>query len=664
MSAVVHSAAMDQLLAEASGHLSRGDAISAERCFREVTRAAEARLEGWNGLAAALGMQRRHDDAWRAAERALALDVDPCARDAAYVNAGVALRALERYEDALALYREWLPRRPRPEAHCDYAYTLLAQGRFGEAWPSFEQRWLLKPLFGMQGRPGAPPWQGQPLAGRTVLVRGEQGLGDTIQFMRYATDLRERGATVHALVQPGLEEVIATVPGVDRVLRSGAEAPYDFYVNALSLPRALGVSPPFDSDPGPYVVADAGRREQWRKRLSAGRLKIGVAWAGSPLHARDRERSIPFASFRQILQGRDAQFVSLQKGAAAAQSAAALLECGVHAFDAELDTLADTAALVAELDLVISVDTAVAHLAGAIGIPVWLLVARPADWRWGISGTATPWYSRMRLFRQDAAGDWVPPLRRVADMLKSGDERRGEVISAARPMPAFGSRGVVPADAVADTPVGLMAFPTAGTVGRSMQAYGEYLQHEVEVLSAITPADGSVVMLGVAAHTHPMMMARGLAASGALACAELSPLDYQLLRGNLDRYELPSVTLAIRQGGAPAAVLDSLAGTRLDVVYIDGESGLDITAVLEATCLWALRPRLFVRGVADAEAQGIADALKSIGTRVWLVRTPYHRQDNYYHNPVDVFGGAHAIAFVAVPEEMPTPDAMRGWPEF
>lgn len=664
MSSVVDAVGADRLLADAAAHLSRGDAISAEHCFREVTRVAETRLEGWNGLAATLGLQGRHDDAWRAAERALALDADPCSRETAYVNAGVALRALERYDDALALYREWLPRRPRPEAHCDYAFTLFAHGRFQEGWPSFEQRWLLNPLFGMQGRPAAPPWRGQAVTGRTVLVRAEQGLGDTIQFMRYAADLKERGATVLALVQPGLEDVIATVPGVDRVLPGSAGVQYDFYVNALSLPYVLGVSP-FSGSVGPYVAADAGRRERWRRRLPSGQFKVGLAWAGNPSHARDRERSIPFASFREILRDTDAQFVSLQKGAAAVQSAQALRERGVHDFGSELDTLADTAALVAELDLVICVDTAVAHLAGAMGIPAWLLLPRPADWRWGISGTTTPWYPSMTLFRQDTAGDWMPPIRRVVDALASGV---GSVSNAAAdalpPSPVAEVQFAAPADAVADTAIGLMAFRLDGAAGRSMLAYGEYLQQEVAVLGAITPADGSVVMLGAAAHTHPVALARGLAARGTLACAELSPLDYQLLRANLDRHELRSVTLAVRQGGAPAAVLDRLAGTRLDVVYVDCESGLDVASVLEASCLWTLRPRLFVRGVAEAAAQGVADALKSLGTRVWLVRTPYYRQDNHHRNPIDVFGGAHAIAFVAAPEEVVPPDAILAWPEF
>ncbi len=253
-------------------------------------------------------------------------------------------------------------------------------------------------------------------------MRAEQGFGDVIQFVRYAPLLKKLGATVLLQVREGLERLAQSFDGIDEVLdRSKSETlpHFDFYANLPSLPRVFGTT--LESIPAdiPYVHADASDSARWASKLGdPGKLRVGFAWTGSPTHSRDRFRSMSLEKLEPVLKVAGVRFVSLQKGPGSEQATEALLS-GVDWVDigSELQDFADTAAVIEQLDLVLCVDTAVAHLAGAMGKPVWVMVAQPADFRWLEEREDSPWYPTLRLFRQSRRDDWTEVVERVAAAL-------------------------------------------------------------------------------------------------------------------------------------------------------------------------------------------------------------------------------------------------------
>ena len=373
-------------------------------------------------------------------ERAIALNPQS---PEIYYSMGKALRDMGRYEEAVASYAKAIQLKPdHAGAHFDRAVILFLKGEFEEGCKEYEWRWRAEEFLGARPAFPQPEWKGEDLAGRTILLYGEQGFGDTIQFVRYAPLLARRGARVIVSCRPELVSLLSDVEGVDEVLPrdgppfdklkapssvEGLKAPseveglppFDTYAPMLSLPLAFGTT--LQTIPGqtPYVKADPALVETWRARLtSAGGLRVGLAWAGSPTHKNDRNRSIPLSSFAPVAGVRGVTFYSLQKGEAAAQARTPPPGIALVDLTKEIKNFADTAALIANLDLVISVDTAAAHLAGAMGRPVWTLLPFLPDWRWMLDREDSPWYPTMRLFRQRTRGEWAEVVERVAGELR------------------------------------------------------------------------------------------------------------------------------------------------------------------------------------------------------------------------------------------------------
>ena len=317
------------------------------------------------------------------------------------------LDGLARFDDAIALYRQALAATPDHAAtHLLLAQALLATGRYAEGWREYEWR-----NRGEGGAPfpniEAPRWHGEALDGRTVLIVGEQGFGDVIQFARFLSRVKARGGRVSMAVSRPLAALFNDHPAIDHLFtdwhRVGA---FDCYCPLSSLPEALEIDA--DDLPGevPYIAADERRAKRWARRLGpAERRRIGLCWAGRPTHPNDRNRSLPFETLRARLPA-DADLVSLQTGGRGDD----LSEVAILDVTERLHDFAETAALIANLDLVVSVDTSVVHLAGAMGKPVHVLLPFVADCRWGRKGDSTPWYPSARLFRQDAPGDWASAL--------------------------------------------------------------------------------------------------------------------------------------------------------------------------------------------------------------------------------------------------------------
>jgi len=300
----------------------------------------------------------------------------------------------------------------------NHAFLLLLCGDLEHGWPLYEAR---REVFRLGQRDFSQPiWDGGTVQGRRVLIHPEQGLGDSIQFIRYAELLAARGAEVIVECQDSLVELFRSARGVSAVVAAGAPLPpFDLHVPMLSLPLAFQTK--LESIPRqvPYLFADPARRETWRARLGGGqaRWRVGIAWASNPNNFLLRKRHVPFEKLHPLLRVEDVEFVSLQVGPSAEQIQRFAGTASIVDHTAHIRDFADTAALMAELDLIISVDTAVPHLAGALARPVWTLLPFAPDWRWGREGGETPWYPTMQLFRQPAMGDWDSVIERVTDEL-------------------------------------------------------------------------------------------------------------------------------------------------------------------------------------------------------------------------------------------------------
>jgi tetratricopeptide (TPR) repeat protein len=374
---------------------------------------------GWMSLGSALRNLRRFDDAKDACRRAIELSPDsPMER----YNLGVVHLDLCEIDHAIACFREAVALKPDMALpHWGLALSLLANGDLEQGWKEYEWRWDCTQFHPTRPSFTQPSWDGLPLDGKRILLYCEQGLGDAVQFVRYASLLAESGARVIVQCQPSMRRLFATVPGVVAT-HCPPEPPPDFDVHfpLLSLPRVIGTTLQNIPASVPYLSADTEKVEAWKQRLAsmAGRLKVGLVWAGNPEHQRDHDRSISLAALAPLADAGEVAFVSLQKGAAASQTAAPPTGMQLLDYTIELADFADTAGLIANLDLVISVDTSVAHLAGAMGKAVWTLLPFAPDWRWLLGRADSPWYPTMRLFRQPAPGDWGSPIRAVAQALR------------------------------------------------------------------------------------------------------------------------------------------------------------------------------------------------------------------------------------------------------
>ena len=358
----------------------------------------------------------RYDAALALCDRALS---QRPADAAALAGRGTILQAMGQLDDALDSYRRSVALRPdHPDTLFNIALCLMQMGRWPEGWAAYEVRFQRQPWLGaLPGFTGAM-WDGQTdIRGKRVLLVGEQGLGDTIQFCRYARLLAQRGVTVILGVEPPLRRLMMTVAGVTAVVTSADPEPgYNLFCPLMSLPARLGLKEPtFD---GPYLRADADAVAGWRERLAAlPGLKIGLVWAGASNtkdhtgQRMDRRRSVPSDRLQPLLAVPGVTFVSLQKGAPCPH--------GIVDWTNDLDDFADTAALIEALDLVIGVDTSVVHAAGALGKPVWVMNRFDRCWRWMSGRTDTPWYATMRLFTQPAPGAWDDVVAEIAAVLTS-----------------------------------------------------------------------------------------------------------------------------------------------------------------------------------------------------------------------------------------------------
>ncbi len=337
-----------------------------------------------------------------------------------WMNLGYAMERERRQEEALAYFERALAADAGlAEAHFNRSLALLALGRWRDGWPEYEWRWQAsgfpRPQF------GRPEWDGSPLDGKTLLLYTEQGFGDAIQFVRFTTEAALRGARVVLRCAPELESLLGGVAGVSETIRADDPLPeFDAHCSLLSLPRLLNVIREGRAARVPYLRAPDDRLQRWGSVIKSGEgeLRVGLVWASQPMATQIAPRkSIALDALAPLSTVRGVRFYSLQMGEAGRQGARPDSPLKITDLTAGIRDFADTAAVIANLDLTLSVDTAVAHLAGAMGRPVWTLLNYAPDWRWYPDAPTTFWYPSMRLYRQARRSDWARVIQRVADDL-------------------------------------------------------------------------------------------------------------------------------------------------------------------------------------------------------------------------------------------------------
>jgi Tetratricopeptide repeat len=401
--------------------------------YREALRIQPASFDAIMNLGLVISEQGRLDEAANWLEQALKLRPDSAD---ALVNLGMNLARQCRWHEAIEYYQAALSRQPEfLEAHINLAYVLLCVGEYDRGWVEYEWRLKLRPHLGV--RINRTFWNGDQLQGRTILLHFEQGFGDTLQFIRYAELVKRRGGRVVVLCQAPLLKLIARCAGVDLACDGSCfEPPCDVQAPLLSLPGIFGTT--LETVPArvPYLSSDVVLTDHWRRELArqvgtgtdggSRPFRIGIAWQGNPTRKSDNWRSIPLARFAPLARVPGVKLVSLQTSHGVDQLYSSDVNFPVidlmgrrgRDFD-------ETAAVMSNLDLVISPDTAVAHLAGGLGVPVWVGLSASGDWRYPRDWDHTPWYPTMRIFRQTRLGDWESVFQRMAEALEQALTARG-----------------------------------------------------------------------------------------------------------------------------------------------------------------------------------------------------------------------------------------------
>jgi len=418
--------------------------------YHEAIRLNPSYAEPHNNLGIALLREGRFEEAELHCRKALHLR--PGFADA-HNNLGSILLRQGRFDEALAQYEEAMRLKQNfAESHWNRSLLWLLLGNFEQGWPEYEWRWT-QPGF-TRRHVQKPLWDGSDLAGRSIVLHSEQGLGDTMQFIRYASVVKQRGGNVIVECHPPLLRLLAGVPGINHLAPEGSLLPaFDVHAPLLNLPSILRTSLATVPATVPYLHADTHLVAHWRRelqkspkcdgksrksevgsrkseavvltsdfRLPTSDFLVGIAWQGTPAFRYDRQRSIPLTRFAPLAQVEGVQLINLQKGPGADQLSALAGQFPVLDLGSSVDEgsgpFMDTAAIIKNLDLVISSDTAVPHLAGALGVPVWVALPLVPDWRWMLKREDSPWYPTMRLFRQTRFGQWEDVFKRMAEELQ------------------------------------------------------------------------------------------------------------------------------------------------------------------------------------------------------------------------------------------------------
>ncbi len=644
--------------------LAQGSA-AAEAAARKAIESAPANAGAWCLLARTLKATGREAEAFRAFERARELELETGEDVLSTGHLAVALVEAGQQSAALALCEQVLPIAPTPYMSATYAVALLTVGRLREGWREYEYRWYQAPMLATRVRYDCPIWNGQPLAGKTIMLRSEQGIGDVIQFARYASLLKAQGARVLLHAHPGMGKLASGFAGVDAAQELlGLPIEFDYYINMMSLPRVFGTELHTIPASVPYLAVDARAAAKWRARIGASKLRVGVVWAGNPKHLRDRSRSIPLELLAPLWELADIRFFSLQREVRDADMPHLPSACLLEPVGPELDDLTDAAAAIEAMDLLITVDTALAHLAGALGKPVWLLLPLVADFRWLEGREDSPWYPTMWLIRQKHAGDWVEVIGRVRGMLELVTRGVAPALPPAPPpwqhdIPIVGATVVRPVPEVVETSAGILqVVPGMDEEVRALQRFGEYVPHQLDIILRLIPMDAWVVEVGSGVGIHAIWLAKVLSDQANIILYESRPMVNRILRQNLEANEVANRASLPRgrlladdewDNGGPTHTIDQLSLPRLDLLKLRTRN---LPAVLRGCdqTIWRSRPKLLISEEHGELPTELVQAIRQYSYRTWLLDSPVCRSNNFAGSAL-VPDRAEVRSLLCLPEE-------------
>ncbi len=567
------------------------------------------------------------------------------------------------------------------ELHKNLSMILLLRGEFKQGWKEYS--WRQKGgEFGVPSLPG-PQWNGASLHGRTVLLLAEQGLGDTIQFIRYASLLKARyDCRVVAAVQRPLLRLLHDVAGVDEWAIRGEKLPaHDVWAPMLSLPALLEQHDVADLPAATtYLQSDEQLVEKWREALAPlGGFRIGIAWQGNPGMDTDRFRSIPLALFEPLAKISGVKLISLQRGFGTEQLASLGGRMEIHTLGDDLDTSSgpfmDTAAVMQNLDLVITSDTAIAHLAGALGVPVWVALTHVPDWRWLLNREDSPWYLSLRLFRQDQPGDWNSVFHKIAAALLK-DNQQLKIKSPEEYRLADGDL-----NRLIRGRHGLTLYNRHDKyIGRSLELYGEFSQLEVELIEQVVRPGWQVVEAGANIGSHTVPLARLVGESGQVHAFEPQRVVFQALCANVALAGLTNVHChhaavgeaagnviippldyrhennfgglglgEFKQGEkVPLITIDSLNLPACHFLKADVE-GMELAVLRGARAtIEKFRPILYVENDRQDKSAPLEQFIRELGYKLFWHRPPLFNPGNHFENRENVFGTVVSLNMLCV----------------
>lgn len=675
----------------------QGKLAEAEASCREALRLKPDYSTAFNNLGVALVAQGRLEEASTTFEQALALMPNDAVT---HSNLSAALVRQGKYSEAEANSKQALSLNPNyAEAHKNQGIVSLLLGDFERGWSEYEWRWNC-PGSRMPNY-SAPMWQGEPLDGKTILLHHEQGLGDTIQFVRYAAVLKQHGAgRVVVKTQKPLMKLLASGAAIDELVCDDASLPaFDVHVPMLSVPGILKTT--FDTIPGqvPYIHPDPELVAKWKQRLAKyDGFKIGISWQGSPDFHADAQRSIPLRHFAQLAAVPGVRLFNFQKGFGIEQLDALNGEFDVVRFGDELDRDAgpfmDTAGIMQNLDLVIAPDTSIIHLAGAIGVPAWIALSISPDWRWFLRRDDSPWYPTVRLFRQQTLGDWVDVFSRMAVELKEqvASPRKPALAANIKPSPAEVPVSRPSSSRVLDTGFNCLNHSRHGWmlynkndmyIGKSFDRYGEFSEGEVAIFERILRPGDSVVEAGANIGAHTIALANLVGPNGRVVAFEPQRLVFQTLCANVALNSLANVDCRCAALGAepgeivvpclspnqetnfgglglgayakgervPVTTLDSLAITACRLLKIDVE-GMEESVLRGAgTLISECQPILYIENDREDRSASLIEHLLGLDYRLYWHLPPMFNEANYFANQENVFGRIVSVNMLCIPRD-------------
>lgn len=613
-----------------------------------------------------------------------AIDLKPNYADAQR-NLGIALADVGQLDEALTTYQRAIDNDPASESavRMNRAKVYLQRGEFETGWTEYEHR--LHKAENVRVHHDSPRWDGSPLEGRTLLIEAEQGLGDTIQFVRLAALIKRRhDCKIVFSVESKLLALLGGVEGVDLLVPQDQPRPsFDVWSPLLSLPGLLNLQPTDVQPKGAYLQAHSENVECWSRELrSLVGLKIGIAWQGNPHNKSDRSRSFPLRELAPIGKLHGLSLINLQKGSGADQLNEAL-DFQVVQLGKELDAeaaLFDTAAVMKNLDLVISADTSIVHLAGALGVPVWVPLAFVPDWRWGLSGETTPWYPTMRLFRQEKLRDWAGVFERMRVALLAEFPKLRVKAPEEHTLATSGF------NRLAFTRHGPLIYNRHdATVGKSLAELGEYSLSEVDVFKQAVRPGATVVEAGSHVGAHTIPLARLAGPTGTVHAFECQRLLFQSLSGNVALSSLThvhchhaavgesvsvvqvplldfhrpnhfaSLELGVSVPAEQAAVervpqvtIDSLKLARCNFLKLD-INGMELAALRGSReTLSRLRPIVYVANDRQKNGPAVIEMLLALGYKLYWHVPRYYEPENYFGNATNAFGSLASLNMLGI----------------